>query len=266
MGGCLIVHHSLKRMIPKQPLYLTFLSNGNNNVWYADDERPAGQIMQHIFQAGGVVLITPKMFETQPQKVNHLLQWFLKEKLPKTRGKMWKLALLRDMENRLEKVRRRSIEIRRQFSEQYKKNGETEEDIDRTLATKALSKVDIECMFENISLLSHIKQYDLITGAFPGTKEAEPVYIELSSGIDYDDDVDIVDGFAATAILHWEKTRKWIVIGTSGVKSHTGAQKKGQSLAIRSQPQTDAEQSAIDKGQQLSAISAYAKEIGRAHV
>lgn len=258
MGGCLIVHHSLKRMIPKQPLYLTFLSNGNNNVWCADDERPAGQIMQHIFQAGGVVLITPKMFETQPQKVNHLLQWFLKEKLPKTRGKMWRLALLRDMEYHLREVRRRSIEIRKQFSEQYKKNGETEEDIDRILAAKALSKVDIECMFENISLLSHIKQYDLITGAFPGTKEAEPVYIELSSGIDYDDDVDIVDGFAATAILHWEKTRKWIVIGTSGVKSHKGTQKKGQSPAIRSQPQTGAEQSAIDKGQQLSVIPADA--------
>lgn len=258
MGGCLIVHRSLKRMIPKQPLYLTFLSNGNNNVWCADDERPAGQIMQHIFQAGGVVLITPKMFETQPQKVNHLLQWFLKEKLPKTRGKIWRLALLRDMEYHLREVRRRSIEVRKQFSEQYKKNGQTEEDIDRILATKALSKVDIECMFENISLLSHIKQYDLITGAFPGTKEAEPVYIELSSGIDCDDDVDIVDGFAATAILHWEKTRKWIVIGTSGVKSHKGAQKKGQSLATRSQPQTDAEQSAIDKRQQLSAISANA--------
>lgn len=258
IGGCLIVHHSLKRLIPKQPLFLAFLSNGNNNVWCADDQKPSGQIMQHIFQAGGVILITPKICETQPQKVNHLLQWFLKEKLPKTRGKTWKLALLRDMESQLREVYRRSIEIRKQFGEQYKKNGGTDKDIDRILVAKALSKADIECMFENIHLLGRIKQYDLTTGAFPGSKEAETVYIELSSGIDYDDDVSIVDGFAATAIMHWEKTRKWIVIGTSGVKTHKGAQKKGQSLAIQSQPQADAEQSAIDKGQQLSAIPADA--------
>lgn len=258
MGGCLIVHHSLKRLIPKQPRLLKFLSNGNNNVWCVDDEKPSGQIMQHIFQAGGVILITPKMFETQPQKVNHLLQWFLKEKLPKTRGKIWKLALLRDMESQLREVHRCSIEIRKQFNKQYKKNGETDEDIDRILEPKALSKVDIECMFENIHLLGRIKQYDLTIRAIPGSREAENVYIELSSGIDYDDDVCIIDGFAATAIMHWEKTRKWIVIGTSDVKYQEGAQKKGQSLNIRSQPQTDAHRSAINKGQQLSAVPADA--------
>ena len=53
--------------------------------------------------------------------------------------------------------------------------GETDKYIDCILATKESPNVAIECMFRNLSLLSKINQYDAITGAFSGAKEAKPV-------------------------------------------------------------------------------------------